>query len=146
MIVQCGKVSIDTDMDHVAHKTAIEKKTGFHCEEDKPVYWFTQKEGVDGADRYFHLRYNKAGTELQKIDSWDEAKDRMKKVKKIKGGEKMCYFMRQGAKGKEEYEWVDEKDYGAPIAENEIVHWEKGWSEPAYGVNPIKKKPWWKFF
>ena len=145
MIIDCGKVSIDTGLDHKAHKQAIERKTSFQCEEDKPVYWFTQR--MEGTTRYFHLHYNKSGTELQKIDSWDEAPDRYKKIKKIKGEETMCYFMRQEVKEQElEYEWVKEKDYGAPISENPLVQWEKGWSEPAYQALPIKKKPWWKFF
>lgn len=144
MIVECVKVKIDTDEDHKGHKLSIEKTTDFYCEEDKPIYWFVQR--VDNRKRFFHLHYNKSGTELKEITSWDEADDRYKKVRRLKdGGEKMCYFMRQEVKDPE-YEWVKEKDYGGPVSQNPITHWKKGWSEPAYQANPIEKKPWWKFF
>jgi len=60
MIIECGKVTIDTDQAWAEHRVTINKKTHCFCNDDKPVQWFTQPLGSGGRDRFYHLHYNKS--------------------------------------------------------------------------------------
>jgi len=144
MIIDCGKVEIDTDLNWEEHRKIINKKTHCFCDDDDPVQWFTQREAREGGSRYYHLHYNKDGTELKRITSWDEAPDVYKEVKKVKGEDNICYFTKNDHKL--EYCMVKEKDYDAPSSENTMTHWEKGWNpEKAKDMVLPKKKHWWNF-
>lgn len=129
MIIECGKVIIDTELDHKAHKEAIEKTTSFFCREDEPVYWFTQPQAEGGRSRFYHLHYNNSGDVLLKITSWDKAPEKYKKIKQLKGVKDMCYFMRKETRPEEEYEWVTKKDYTGDISENSMTHWSRNWKD-----------------
>ena len=144
MIIELVKVSIDTDGNWESHRKDINKETHCFCNDDKPVQWFTQKQGREGHDRFYHLHYNKDGSQLKKIDSWDDPPDVYKQVKKVKGEKEVCYFTKQDEKL--EYCMVTEKDYSASSSENHTTWWKQGWHEPAHQALPIKNKPWWKFF
>ena len=144
MIVQLGKVTIDTSQAWAEHRKTINRKTHCFCEDDSPVQWFTQRQASEGTrNRFYHLYYNKKGTELQKITSWDDPQPVYKEVKKLRGEKEVCYFTKQDEKL--EYCMVKERDYSI-ISENPVTHWEKGWAEPAYQALPIQKKKRFGFF
>lgn len=142
MIVECGKVSIDTDQAWAGHRVAINKKTHCFCEDDKPVQWFTQPQGRGGRNRFYHLHYNTKGTELQKITSWDDPPHVYKEVKKLKGEKEVCYFTKQDEKL--EYCMVKERDYDAPYSENDMTRWKKSDKESIHQALPFetKRKRW----
>jgi len=144
MIVECGKVVIDTDQAWAEHRVTINKKAHCFCNDDKPVQWFTQPLGSGGRDRFYHLHYNKKGDALQKIDSWDDPPPRYKEVRKVKGDKEVCYFTKQDERL--EYCMVKERDYSV-ISENPMTHWKEGWTEQKHREErETKSKPWWKFF
>ena len=148
MIVELGKVLIDTSLDHEAHKIAIERRTTFYCRDDEPIQWFTQPSpDIKGKDRFFHLYYNEEGSELKKITSYDYLGHGKKIVRKRKNVDDKCCFSRN--KPQEEcdvYELVEETDFSTPIATHDKTLWEKGWAEPAHQALPItqevRRKRW----
>ena len=96
MIIKCGKVIIDTEEDHVAHKIAIEKHAHFMCSRNDPEYIFTQD--LEGEHRFYYLFYNKEGNMLQKIDYWNY-KEVNKTVYEVEDP-KACYFTKNSNKVK----------------------------------------------
>lgn len=122
MIIECGKINIDTTLTHVEHKKAIESVTTFFCDSHDPVYWFTQN--VGNYTRFFHLRYNKNGTKLKKIDSWERIPDNERKMKKVKvyEGTEGCYFTKNDKTQKFHYE--EERDY-KDISRDQQTHWKR---------------------
>jgi len=148
MIVQCGKVVIDTSLDHEAHKKTIQNKTTFFCRDDEPIQWFTQPSpDLKGKDRFFHLTYNKEGSELKKIACYDYIGHGKKMVRKRKNGDDKCYFSRNKPPTEcDVYELVEEPDLSTPLATPDVILWEEGWTEPAHQALPItqetRRKRW----
>ena len=66
MIIKCGKMQIDTEEDHVAHKKEIDKHGHFMCTRNSPEYIF--KQDLLGEHRFYYLKYNKEGNMLLKIE------------------------------------------------------------------------------
>lgn len=124
MIIECGEVVIDTELDHEVHKDEIQKHTSFFCDKHDPKQWFTQV--VDDYTRFYQLHYNNDGSALLKITSWDRKKDneqKMKMVKKLKNASNDdCYFSMR--KKDAEYEWVEERDT-LDISKNHMTHWNR---------------------
>lgn len=144
MNVTCGEVVIDTDLGWEEHRVIINKKTHCFCNDDEPIQWFTQRQASNGTrNRFYHLYYNKTGTELKKLTSWDDPEPKYKNVKRVKGEKDVCYFTKQDKKL--EYCMVPERDYSR-ISENPITHWKKGWAEPAHQALPLEKKKRFGFF
>jgi len=139
MIIKLGKVVIDTSLDHEAHKKEIDSKTTFFCYDDQPIQWFTQPSPeAKGKDRFFHLKYNKEGSELKKITSFDYIGHGKKMVRKRKIVDGECYFSKNKPQEScDVYEMVEETDFSTPVSINDKTWWKEGWTEPAHQALPI---------
>jgi len=122
MIVECGKISIDTELNHVEHKEVIQKVTTFFCDTTDPVYWFTQN--VNDYKRFFLLHYNKKGDMLINITSWERIPDEEMPMKKVKVYENddSCYFTKNDHQAK--FHWGEKRDSNT-IFRDQQTHWRR---------------------